>query len=85
MAVGLGTLFLGYWLASFGYYSLRGPGVGLIDLIVPGREITIPSSGGTAAPIPQGPRGNLKRPLGNGAAPPELGKDPNTGLPVPFA
>lgn len=46
MAVGLGLGFVGYWLAYFGYCSIKGPGVGLIDLIVPGRQVTIPSSGG---------------------------------------
>ena len=50
MAVGLGLSFVGYWLAYFGYCSIKGPGVGLIDLIVPGRTITIPSSSGAGGP-----------------------------------
>jgi len=35
----LGLLFgfAGYTLIYFGYESIRGPGVGLLDLIVPGR------------------------------------------------
>lgn len=46
MAVGLGVGFIGYWLAYYGYCSLRGPGVGILDLIVPGRDVTIPTSAG---------------------------------------
>ena len=38
--VGLVFLFGGYWLGYFGWESLRGPGVGLLDLIVPGRTVT---------------------------------------------
>lgn len=53
MAVGLGLSFVGYWLAYFGYCSIKGPGVGLIDLIVPGRTITIPG-GNTNPTTPQG-------------------------------
>lgn len=49
MAFGVGATFLGYWLAYFGYCSLRGPGVGLLDLIIPGRDatVTIPPAGPT--------------------------------------
>jgi hypothetical protein len=40
--LGLLVTFAGYTLAYFGWCSLRGPGVGLVDLLVPGRPITIP-------------------------------------------
>ena len=44
MAVGLGTIFIGWWVGLFGFASLRGPGVGFIDLIVPGRTVNWPAS-----------------------------------------
>lgn len=40
--VGLALAFAGYTLAYFGWCSLRGPGVGIVDLLVPGRPVTIP-------------------------------------------
>ena len=36
---GIVVAFVGYWLAYFGFESLRGPGVGLLDLLVPGRTV----------------------------------------------
>jgi hypothetical protein len=44
--VGVAFAFLGYTLLYFGICSLRGPGVGFLDLLVPGREVVIPGSGG---------------------------------------
>jgi len=35
--VGLLVAFAGYTLAYFGYCSIKGPGVGLVDMLVPGR------------------------------------------------
>lgn len=48
--VGILIAFAGYTIAYFGWCSLRGPGVGLVDLLVPGRDVQIPdgSSTGTA-------------------------------------
>jgi len=37
MAIGVATIFVGYWVGFYGWCSLKGPGVGLLDLIVPGR------------------------------------------------
>lgn len=54
MLFGGGTAFVGYWLIYFGFCSIRGPGVGFLDLIVPGRQVTIPAggSGGGAGVAP---------------------------------
>lgn len=41
--VGLAFAFVGYTLTLFGYYSIKGKGVGLFDLVVPGRTITYPT------------------------------------------
>ena len=51
MALGIGTVFIGYWIGLFGYCSLKGPNVGLIDLIVPGRLSghVIPTSAGDSS------------------------------------
>lgn len=38
--LGLALGFVGYTLIYFGYCSLRGPGVGLVDLIIPARNPT---------------------------------------------
>jgi hypothetical protein len=50
MALGIGVVFVGYWIGMFGFCSLKGPGVGLVDLIVPGRVSghVIPNPGATA-------------------------------------
>ena len=40
--VGLVLGLAGYTLVYFGICSLRGPGVGLLDLLVPGRTVVIP-------------------------------------------
>ena len=48
--IGLLIAFAGYTLGYFGWCSLRGPGVGLVDLLVPGRPITIPGSKPVNAP-----------------------------------
>ena len=46
-AVGVLVGFAGYWLIYFGVSSLQGPGIGLLDLIVPGRTVShAPSAGG---------------------------------------
>lgn len=50
--VGLGLTLVGYTLAYFGFCSLRGPGVGLLDLVIPGRTVTIPSASSSAGGAP---------------------------------
>ena len=62
MGAGLVVMFGGYWLAYFGFCSLRGPGVGLLDLIVPGRDVTIPGSDSTTSSSTGG--GGAKLPAG---------------------
>ena len=37
LLVGVVAFWAGYTLTYFGWESLRGPGVGLLDLVVPGR------------------------------------------------
>jgi hypothetical protein len=37
--LGLVFAFVGYTLVYFGVESVRGPGVGLLDLVVPGRTV----------------------------------------------
>lgn len=37
LLVGAAVLWAGYALTYFGWESLRGPGVGMLDLVVPGR------------------------------------------------
>lgn len=67
MAIGLGVVFTGYWIAYFGFCSLRGPGVGLLDLVIPGRTVVIPTSGGS----PSSPSSGLSpgaKPVGPGGA-----------------
>lgn len=44
LPVGLAITLTGYTLIYFGVSSIRGPGVGLLDLIVPGRFKGGPSS-----------------------------------------
>ena len=41
--VALALGWVGYTLAYFGVCSLRGPGVGLFDLVIPGRTVMIPT------------------------------------------
>lgn len=95
--LGLAVAFVGYWVAYFGWASLKGPGVGFVDLVVPGREIVIydgsgasssgsgsSTGGGIIAEKGRKP-GSIGPPLGNGAPPPILGKDPVSGKPVPYA
>jgi hypothetical protein len=41
---------VGYTLAYFGFCSLKGPGVGLLDLVIPGRTVVIPSSSSSSSP-----------------------------------
>ena len=56
--VGLALVWVGYTLAYFGYCSLRGPGVGLLDLVVPGRTVDVGGgllAGGLAQPAGLGP------------------------------
>jgi hypothetical protein len=66
-ALGAGVVLVGYWLAYFGWESIQGPGVGLLDLIVPGRldaksnaiqaeqaQVPVASGGGVGAPVPAG-------------------------------
>lgn len=60
MALGLGVFWIGYTLSYFGYCSVRGPGVGLFDLIVPGRTVVIPGSSGPGGSGPGGLFGSGK-------------------------
>lgn len=53
MPVGLAITLAGYTLMYFGIESLRGPGVGLLDLIVPGRF----QGGANASGVPAGSAG----------------------------
>lgn len=39
---GVAFVFAGYTLGYFGWCSLRGPGVGLLDLVIPGRTVVLP-------------------------------------------
>lgn len=41
---GLVLAWAGYTLIYFGVCSVRGPGVGLFDLVIPGRTVLIPAS-----------------------------------------
>lgn len=50
MGLALGVGWIGYTLSYFGWCSLRGAGVGLMDLVVPGRTVVIPAGGTKAAP-----------------------------------
>lgn len=54
LPVGLAVLIGGYTLAYFGWDSLQGPGVGLLDLVIPGRYGAGPVkvSAGEQAPAP---------------------------------
>lgn len=52
MALGVGVIFVGYWIGLFGYASLRGPGVGFVDLIVPGRNVQWPNPPTSSNPDP---------------------------------
>jgi hypothetical protein len=56
---GILVAFAGYTLAYFGWCSLRGPGVGLVDLVIPGRfdakGLTIPGSSAAAGGAWVGP------------------------------
>jgi len=96
MAVGLATLFAGYTLAYFGYCSIKGPGVGFLDLLVPGRTVMIPTSGGSGSsgsgesnPLGLAEKtrtpGTIGPTLGNGAPPAILGVNADNGQPVPYA
>lgn len=78
--VGLLVAFAGYWLAYFGYASLKGPGVGFIDLIVPGRDVTLYSA--AATPASPGPAGSTPaKPLPPGTIGPAGPSGPTGTLP----
>lgn len=82
MGVGLGLVWVGYTLAYFGVCSLRGPGVGLLDLVIPGRTVVIPSGGSTndsAIGATGGGVGGLTH-KGNEGFAPGATYDPKTGL-----
>lgn len=49
-ALGLALAWTGYTLVYFGFCSTRGAGVGLFDLVIPGRTFIIP--GGDPFPVP---------------------------------
>lgn len=50
MGLALAIGWSGYTLVYFGFCSLRGPGVGILDLIVPGRTVIIPAGGSGSEP-----------------------------------
>jgi hypothetical protein len=84
--LGLVVVFAGYTLAYFGWCSVRGPGVGLIDLVVPGRPVVIPgssaSSSSSSAPATHAlPPGTLgpKGPVGPTRKPPPVHHVPGGG------
>lgn len=52
LPLGLAVLLGGYTLAYFGIASLRGPGTGLLDLIVPGRYKPPTPNVAASAPAP---------------------------------
>ena len=72
MAVGLATIFAGYNLAYFGYCSIKGPGVGFLDLLVPGRFVVIPGPESSNPNIPNASNTPLSQL-------PKLGTSANTG------
>lgn len=55
LPIGLAVLLGGYTLTYFGFESLRGPGVGLLDLIVPGRYQGNATPQGVQMPQPAQP------------------------------
>lgn len=60
--LGLALGFVGYTLIYFGYCSLRGPGVGLVDLIIPARNPTFgPGAPGNLSNAPAGVFGNYAK------------------------
>lgn len=73
MGLALGVGWVGYTLAYFGWCSTRGAGVGLLDLVIPGRTVIIPGGGATG-----GTGGKFFGP-GNGPGGSTLTVDPNTG------
>lgn len=79
--LGLLIAFGGYTLAWFGWASLKGPGVGLVDLLVPGRQVGWVTPAGTPGkPLGFGPTGKspaitVQTPKGPVAV------DPYQGLP----
>ena len=86
MALGIGVVFVGYWVSLFGYCSLKGPGVGFVDLIVPGRLSghVIPTGqgsgktgGSTSLPLLPPPTPPPGSPKGTGViVPPVFTKNP---------
>ena len=70
--IGLAITWVGYSLAWYGWTNLQGPGVGILDLIVPGRtpvHAQEPTTGGGAAgsgpvPLAPGPPGGAPAPGG---------------------
>ena len=76
---GLALAWVGYTLAYFGFCSLRGPGVGLLDLVIPGRTVVIP---GNSPTFGQGPVGKIDP--ATGAVTPNFGQGaPYRLVPVP--
>lgn len=49
VVLGIGVLFAGYTFVYYGYTLVRGPGVGLLDLLVPGRFGGFPAAFGVGA------------------------------------
>lgn len=71
MGIGLAVGWVGYTLAYFGFCSIKGPGVGLLDLVIPGRTVTIPAGGSAQASGPNIP--------GGGAGGSTITTDPSSG------
>jgi len=82
--LGLLVAFAGYTLAWFGWASLKGPGVGIVDILVPGREVTVwgggSSSSSTSTPGVPLPKGTL--PPRGPVAPPKPKPKPSVALPA---
>lgn len=52
MGIPLAVGWVGYTLVYFGWCSIRGAGVGFLDLVIPGRTFEIPT-GGPGTPKPK--------------------------------
>lgn len=73
MGLALAVGWSGYLLVYFGVCSVKGPGVGLLDLIVPGRTVVIPTSASAQGPAGGGPGAGGSTPPGGSLIP---GQDP---------
>ena len=59
VGIGLGILFMGYWIGAYGWSQIRGCNAGIVDLIIPGRyKGCAPDGQGAAGGAPVGPGPN---------------------------